>query len=62
MDNENFPISGNELSSELTGINKNENSQKKKLIIFSAAITFSLIIIIIIIILITQNRDKNSKD
>ena len=62
MDNENFPISGNELSSELTGVNKNENSQKKKLVIFSAGITFSLVIIIIIIILMTQNRDKNSKD
>ena len=61
MENDNFPISGNELSSELIGLNKVSDTQKKKLIASILGITIFLVAIIIIVIAITQNRDKNSK-
>ena len=61
-DNDNIPISGNELSSELTGLNKDQDSQKKKLIGITLGITISIIVVIIIIIAITLNKDKNNNN
>ena len=61
MDNDNFPISGNELSSELIGLNKGSDTQKIKLIAAILGITIFLVVIIIIVIAITQKRDKKSE-
>ena len=62
--NENdIPIQGNDLSSELIGLKKDLNSEKIKLISSAIGLTISLILIIIIIIAITSNRgEKKEKE
>ena len=64
MNNENndIPIQGNELSSELIGLKKDSNSQKKKLISITIGMTICLILIIIIIIVISSNRGKKIEE
>ena len=58
MEDEN-PISGGELSSQLTGLNKEISSQRKKLIIISS-IVFAIIVLIVIIIIIVSSSSSSS--
>ena len=56
------PINGEELNSELTGLNKGEKEQKKKLFIIGAILTALFIIMLITIIIVIASSSKNSKD
>ena len=55
MDSQDIPINDNELSSQLTGLNKGENPlfKKKALIGIIAAIIAAIIIVVIIILVIS---------
>ena len=55
-------INGEELNSELTGLNKGEKEQKKKLFIIGAILTALFIIMLITIIIIIASSSKNSND
>ena len=56
------PINGEELNSELTGLNKGEKEQKKKLFIIGAILTALFIIMLITIIIVIASSSKNSND
>ena len=58
---EDSPITDNELSSELTGLNKNESNKKINPIIISA-IVLAVIIIVVIIIIVATSGSSDSSD
>ena len=61
MDSEEIPLGDNELSSELTGLNK-ESFFNKKMLIGIIATSVFLVIIIIIILAIALNKDDSKND
>ena len=55
-------LQGEELNSELTGLNKGEKEQKKKLFIIGGILTALFIIILVIIIVVIASGSKGSND
>ena len=64
MDSQDIPINDNELSSQLTGLNKGENPlfKKKALIGIIAAIIAAIIIVAIIILVISLKSGGNGSN
>ena len=63
MDDEPLPQNENELSSELTGLNKGEKEIKKKQIIIGIASGALLaVLIVIIIIVLSSSKSTNNKN
>ena len=61
MEENDIPIMSNDISSKLTGVNKDETSQKKKLFLIVGIISVVIIITLIIIIVVSLTG-KNSSD
>ena len=55
-------LNGEELNSELTGLNKGEKEQKKKLLIIGAILSALFIVILVTIIIVFASRSKESND